>query len=207
VGNEVNGGFMWEEGRVNDNTSEKWAKFTGLLAKGIKAVREADKKIEVVIHVAGYKDAEWFYGKLGEYKIDYDIIGLSYYSWWHGSSLSDLRQTMNTISAKYGKRVIIAETAYPWTLGWNDYTNNIVGEEKQLIEGYPSDIDGQGKYIEKIIEITKGIDGSKGAGIFYWGGEYIAYRGKTATDGSTWENMALFDFGNKRLPSAGAFLK
>ncbi len=45
-----------------------------------------------------------------------------------------------------------------------------------------------------ISEIENGI------GFCYWGAELIAWKGDQATDGSSWENQALFDFENKALP-------
>jgi arabinogalactan endo-1,4-beta-galactosidase len=34
---------------------------------------------------------------------------------------------MTYLSAIYNKKILIAETAYPFTLEWNDWINNIIG--------------------------------------------------------------------------------
>ncbi len=98
---------------------------------------------------------------------------------------------------------MIAETAYPFTLTWNDFTNNIVGKEDQLIlPEYPATKEGQATYIRKIIRSVKEI---KGLGVCYWGAELIAWKGPKAVDGSPWENQALFDFDNHALPVLEVF--
>ena len=35
--------------------------------------------------------------------------------------------------------------------------------------------------------------------------DFIAFKGKTASNGSNWENQALFDFNNKELPAMAVF--
>lgn len=48
-------------------------------------------------------------------------------------------------------------------------------------------------------------DSPKGAGFCYWGAEWVAFKGSTATNGSSWENQALFDFDNKGVKALEAF--
>jgi len=40
------------------------------------------------------------------------------------------------LAEHYGKPIVIAETAYPWTLEWDDWSINIIGVEFQLLPGY-----------------------------------------------------------------------
>ena len=47
---------------------------------------------------------------------------------WHGT-LADLNQNINMLATQFGKPVLVVETAYPFTLSWNDNTNNILGLE------------------------------------------------------------------------------
>jgi arabinogalactan endo-1,4-beta-galactosidase len=44
-----------------------------------------------------------------------------------------------------------------------------------------------------------------GFGFCYWGAEWLAFRGNQATNGSPWENQALWDFNNKALPAMDVF--
>ena len=60
-------------------------------------------------------------------------------TWWHGKSLDDLQNQLSNLSINLNKEVLIAETSYPFTLGWNDWTNNNVGLEEHLIlPDYPA---------------------------------------------------------------------
>ena len=79
--------------------------------------------------------------KLINYNVPFDVIGLSYYPWWHGT-LDDLRANLNDLSTRYNKELVVAETAYPWTLQWFDNENNIVGTSEQLHQGYPASVEG-----------------------------------------------------------------
>ena len=112
---------------------------------------------------------------------------------------------MNRLHETYGKDIVIAETAYPFTLGWNDQTHNVIGLEEQLIlPDFPATAQGQYDFLEQIKRIT--IDQHNGNyGFCYWGGEMIAWKGNQAQDGSSWENLALFDFHSQALPVIDAF--
>jgi arabinogalactan endo-1,4-beta-galactosidase len=156
-----------------------------------------------MIHYAGLTGAQWFYGLLDRYDTDYDIIGISYYPWWHGFVLDSLEKTLANLAASHQKEVILAEFSYPFTLGWNDKTHNMVGQENQLIEGYQATSEGQRAYLLKVREIIEGIEG--GSGFCYWAPDWVAFKGPDAYDGSAWENQALFDFGNRQLPGMGIF--
>jgi len=198
IGNEINHGFLWEDGRISHPTQ-----FTALLQKGTSAVRYADTSIRIILHYPGYKGADWFFGLIAKYHVNYDIIGLSYYPWWHGKSLDTLQLTLNHLSEKYGKKVVIAETAYPFTLSWNDGINDIVGETSQLIPGYPATETGQKAFLWKLKTLVQGCP--DGEGFCYWEPEWASVKSPQSTVGSPWENLALFDFRNKVLPAMSVF--
>ena len=199
IGNEVNSGMLWEKGRI-DNPSD----FTGLLKMGIKAARDHDPSMKIIIHFAGLEDSGWFFDLLTTGLVDYDIMALSYYPTWHGKDLQELRNVMADLVAVHDKEIVIAETAYPFTLGWNDYTNNIIGLEEQLIPGYDATPEGQAKFLRDLIQIVRDVEG--GVGFCYWSAEWVAFKGSTASDGSPWENQAFFDFDNKALPVLEEYL-
>jgi arabinogalactan endo-1,4-beta-galactosidase len=46
---------------------------------------------------------------------------------------------------------------------------------------------------------------STAIGFCYWGGEWVSFKGSTATNGSSWENQALWDFTGKALPAIEVF--
>ena len=198
IGNEINSGFLWEAGRLNNTPS-----FISLLKSGIRAVRENNINTKIIIHFAGISGSIDFFSLLKTNTVDYDMIGLSYYPIWHGKSLDLLQTTMKDLNTLTRKPVMIAETAYPFTLDWNDYTNNILGLPSQIIPDYPATPAGQLSFIQALIKRIK--DTPQGAGFCYWGGEWVAFKGNTSTSGSSWENQALFNFSNTALPVLEAF--
>ena len=145
--------------------------------------------------------ADWFFNKV--HNIDYDYIGLSYYPVWHGKDLNVLKTTINSLAQAHNKQVLIAETAYPFTLNWNDWTNNIVGLDTQLIPAYPATAAGQKSFITAIRVLLE--TSSNGIGFSYWGAEWVAFRGTQATNGSTFENQALWDFNLNAQPAMDVF--
>lgn len=198
LGNEINDGLLWEAGRLgNGNNCYQ------LLSEASRAVRDASPSTWIMIHFAGIDGAKSFFSGMESHKIDYDIIGLSYYPWWHGKNLTTVASVLNELTTTFQKPVIIAETAYPFTLDWADMTHNSIGLESQLIPTYPATPQGQKDYMMSLSNMMKSVD--KGAGFCYWGGEYVAFKGPDATDGSSWENMALFDFDFHALPAMDVF--
>jgi arabinogalactan endo-1,4-beta-galactosidase len=129
---------------------------------------------------------------------------LSYYPIWHGKDLNVLKQKLNMLGSTHSKEILIAETAYPFTLGWNDWTNNIVGLEEQLIlPDFQPTPEGQKSFLMAIRNTI--LETGKGIGFCYWGAELVAWKGPEAADGSPWENQALFDFENNALPALKVF--
>ena len=198
IGNEINTGFIHPHGNMNTN----YQGFIDLMKTAVLAVKQNSSECKIILQFAGIQGADWFFNQVKT--IDYDIIGLSFYPIWHGKSLMDLKNTMQQLGKIYQKELMVAETAYPFTLDWNDLTNNIVGQSDQLIlPEYPPSPAGQRDFINEIKKIVK--ENPAGIGICYWGGELIAWKGKQATNGSPWENQALFDFNNKALPVLATF--
>ncbi len=193
IGNEINSGFLHPYGHMSNN----YGQFIALMDTAIAAVRTNTNDTEIILHFAGIEGSDWFFDQVSS--LDYDIIGLSYYPIWHGKSLNNLQSKMQYLSETHHKKILIAETAYPFTLDWNDWTNNIVGLDEQLIlPEYPATIEGQRKFINHIKTLTKEVE--NGIGFCYWGAELIAWKGNQSTDASPWENQALFNFDNKALP-------
>ncbi|AWA29482.1 arabinogalactan endo-1,4-beta-galactosidase [Flavobacterium magnum] len=197
IGNETNDGFLWPKGKLTTNE----AQYLQLAAAVSNTIRTKAPNTKIMLHFAGITGADWFFGKVSG--IDYDYIGLSYYPVWHGKNLTALKNTIESLGATYGKKVIIAETAYPFTLQWSDWTNNIVGLEEQLIPGFPATPTGQSGFLSALKNTVQST--SKGFGFAYWGGEWVSFRGAEATNGSTFENQALWDFDHNALPVMAAF--
>jgi arabinogalactan endo-1,4-beta-galactosidase len=208
IGNEVTCGMLWDYGRVCSpyDTPGQWEAFAGLTEAGVLGVRDAAgpaDSIKVLVHIDRGGDnggSRWFLDNLFARGVDFDLIGLSFYPWWHGT-LADLEANLADLSGRYGKGLVIVETAYPWTLGWNDDTHNIVGMPEHLLPGYPATVEGQRAFLEDLMSTVAEVPDSRGLGVFYWAPEWVA----APSFGSAWENLALFDFSGEVLGSIDAF--
>ena len=208
IGNEITCGMLWNDGLVCDqfNTPQQWAQLGEIINEGIRGVNESlapGDSVKIMIHIDRGGDnagSQWFFNHLLAQNVDFDIIGLSYYPWWQGT-LSDLEFNVNDLSQRYGKDIIIVETAYPWTLDWYDNTHNIVGDPAQLHTGYPATVEGQTNFLSDVINIVREIPDGKGLGLFYWAPEWIS----VPSLGSPWENVTLFNFSGELLSSISVF--
>ena len=210
VGNELNNGFLWPDGMISGPGAGGFDNFVKLLKAAIKAVREVDPSIRVVVHLAdGGNNSlyRWFFDEITRRGVDFDVIGVSYYPYWHGT-LEDLKKNLYDISQRYQKDVLIVETAYAWTLDDADGHPNIFGgKDMELQGGYKATVQGQASFIRDLMEIVKGVPNGRGLGIFYWEGAWIPVKGAgwKAGEGNPWENQALFDFKGNALPSLDVF--
>ncbi len=201
IGNETNSGFLWGLGKVGGIFDSNWSNYALLVKQGIQAVKDKSSSTKTLIHFAGYNGADWFYSNLAAQNVSYDYIGLSYYPVWHGKSFDSLYTSLTNLITKYHKPVIIAETSYPFTLLWNDNTNNLVGSASQLIPAYDATPDGQNAYTKALIDEMRSLPNQQGLGICWWAPEWVSFKGPNATNGSTSENLTLFDFNNNSLPA------
>lgn len=222
IGNEITNGLLWPEGQINtynyfsdEQPYREYQKMFKLLSKGIKAVRTLDSSIKIIIHLDSGGDnklyRKWF-DEAEIYQLDYDIIGLSYYPYWHGS-LEDLFYNLQDISKRYQKDVLIAETAYGFTLEEKVGCKPIFSKELAVQAGYSPDKDGQVAFLKDLVASIKGVDANRGLGFIYWEPAWIPVKGSTWTSkegqkyiednapcGNTWANQALFDYQGNVLP-------
>ena len=197
IGNEINNGFIYPDGNLESNETQ----FLSLLASASTVIRTNRPATKIMLHYAGISGASWFFSKTTA--IDYDYIGLSYYPIWHGTDINLLQQTMTSLGQTHNKKVLVAETSYPFTFGWNDWTNNVIGLANQIHPNYAASPEGQKAFLLQIKNTVKNTP--NGLGFCYWGTEWIAFRGTTSTNGSSWENQALWDFNHKALPAMSVF--
>ena len=198
VGNEVDSGILLPQGNINNNQQQ----FLELLRRGIQAVRDHNSTSKIMIHKADPNSAMCFFNTIRG--LDFDIIGVSYYPRWHGKDLNQLKNQLLQLDANFPQDIMIAETSYPFTLGWNDFTNNNIGSNDQIIyPEYPATLEGQKAFLSEINSIVQSLE--HGIGLGYWGAEWVAFEGPTATNGSSWENQALFDFDLKATHALEVF--
>ena len=213
IGNELNSGFMWPVGQLwSNDPSVKiggMKQFLRLLDRASKGVRSASggDKIKVIVHLAdgGKQDLyKWIFDEVKKANIDYDIIGLSFYPYWHGS-MDDLKANLEMISKRYGKEMAVVETAYAFTEDNGDEQGNVFQTYSDEAHGYVPSVQGQATELRDIIATVSAVKG--GCGVFWWEADSILVKGSnlSATEGNTWENQALFDFSGKVLPSLAVF--
>ena len=150
--------------------------------------------------------ARWFYDHVREHDVDFDVIGLSYYPIWHGS-LDDLRGNLDDLAGRYGKDLVVVETAYPWTLENGDDLENLITDLSQVpdAEEFPPTPAGQQAYFEGLRQVLLDVPDGRGLGFFAWEPEWVPGVGWTPGEGNPNDNMTMFDWQGRALPSLRAF--
>lgn len=228
IGNEINNGMSGETDVANVRK---------LLTAGSKAVREAavnsGKEILVAVHYTNIDDMkklDTLLTGLQVKEIDYDIVGLSFYPYWHGT-MDDLKNAITHIRNTYGKKVYVAENAYCYTAEDGDGSANSVEGTDDLAEGYSASVQGQANEVR---DVCAAASEAGAEGVFYWEGTWIpvgpadadnsdlwekygsgwassyasGYDPKDAGQyygGCSWDNQAMFDFTGHPLASLNVF--
>ncbi len=210
IGNEIRNGILWPTGQLSTWSDAEWNALGALLKAGVAGARAGNPRghrLRVMLHYDQGGDnggSRAFFDHIKAQGVPYDVIGLSYYSFWHGH-LRDLRANVNDLATRYGKDVMIAEIQYAWTLGYGDSTNNFVWEQSQLEPGYPASPDGQLSLVNDVLSILAAAPGGHGDGLFYWEPEWVPGVGWEPGAGTPNDNLTLFDFDGAALPSIGIF--
>ena len=207
VGNEINAGMLWPDGDYNN-----FDNLAALLKEGQRALKDCSPSTLVMLHIAEGGDndlARWWFDNITRREVPFDVIGISYYPYWHGS-LAELQHNLNDISARYDKDVIVVETAYAFTDQDKDNYPNIV-DNSLAVRGYPLTPEGQRAFLRDVMAIARAVPDGRGLGIFYWDATWTAVPGNgwDSTNpefGNAWENQALFDYEARALPALEEFL-
>lgn len=209
IGNEITPGMLWDDGRVGGrfDTPRQWQQLATLIRAGIRGVKAplgAGERVRIMIHIdkGGNTNAtRWFFDNLTAQGVRFDVIGLSYYPWWHGS-LDDLRGNLAATAKRYRKEIVVVETGFPWTTQRFDEGSNVLGGDPERLKApYPQTPAGQKAFLTELIRIVRRTPDGLGKGVIYWAPEWIAVEGLK----SAWENIALFDQRGNVLPAMAAF--
>ncbi len=226
IGNETTTGFCGET---------DWPAVYGLLAAGAAAVRAFDPNILIALHFTNPEDGKYKNDAFlaDHFGVDYDVFATSYYPYWHGT-LENLTEQLQIVADTYGKKVMVAETAWAYTLADSDGHANTIGEKPNYEKRYPFTVQGQANEISSVIDTMASL-GDAAIGVFYWEPAWIAVPAPTLearkalweTYGSGWassfaaeydpadagvyyggcacENQALFDETGHPLESLNTF--
>ena len=199
VGNEISYGMLWGKknttaNRCYVNADAGWARFIALLQQACRACREVCPEAKIVIHTerAGQPSVtKAIYTRLAE--IDYDIIGLSYYPFWH-KDLATLAESLNLLEATFPeKKVQIVETAYYYQ--WKPNS----GIEYNSFAVWSDTPEGQAAYVRDLIaELKK----HQNVDALYWWFPEENGNGPDKAVLTDWVNRGLWDDNShKALPA------
>ena len=226
VGNEITNGILWPIGKLwVDDKRGNYESLTSLLSAGCRACREVLPGAEIMLHLEKSNDKEIyqeFFTEMEKAGVDFDIIGASYYPFWHGlpeEMLDNLRACR-----RFGKKIMISELGYGFTTeGYylkGKECRLVVDESLSRVPGftdvYPMSPEGQRSFVHYIMKRVReeGI-----GGVFYWepiwlpgegicwaseaGQRYIHEEGKSTHN--EWANQCLFDYEGRKLPAFDEF--
>ena len=123
--------------------------------------------------------------RLDEGELDYDVFASSYYPYWHGT-LSNLTSVLSQVANTYGKKVMVMETSYAYTLEDTDFAGNTIAEDAGVAKNYPYTVQGQANELRDVIDTVAHIE--NGIGVVYWEGTWITVGGDSwETNAAIWE--------------------
>jgi arabinogalactan endo-1,4-beta-galactosidase len=167
IGNEITNGMLWDSARADVwsqewDTPGRWTYFCRVLSQASRACREVCPNAWVMVHIDRGGDRETalrFFNRMEQYRVDYDVIGLSYYPFWHGP-LSGLRACLSGLQMNFpGKKINMVEVAYP---------NNSWGipDNASYIPDYPATPQGQAAFMKDFIDTLREFPNVNG--FMYW---------------------------------------
>jgi len=202
VGNEITPGLLWEEGRISDNN---YANTAALVKEGYNAIKACDSSILVLLHIDRGGDnatsRAWYDGMQAQ-DVNWDVIGLSYYCYWHGT-IPTMQSNIADLKSRYGKPVVIVETSYTFSTDDGDNEANVISTATPCSD-YPATPAGQANFFN---DVKTAIKNAGGEGVFWWEPTWVGTTGNgwdpdhINTTGSGWDNQAVFDFNYRLLPN------
>ncbi len=221
IGNEINSGMA--------GTTMGSSTFYALLNAGIGAAESVFPGIEKILHLTNvHRDTYMtFVNNLCNKVSGFDVIGFSYYPFWHGgkgTGSNYLLAAMNYVAAK-GYKTMVLENSTGFTLNWTQNTKSIFGENFVKSGGFPATPQGQMDELCDILDVASKVNDGKCKGVFYYGACVVEVAGgKWATQNGqrykyankdlvvdewdqkeTWCNQSLFDFDGNVLGAAQAY--
>lgn len=197
IGNEIRSGLLFPEGELPD-----YVHMVELVNAGISAARtvaNADT-MKVMIHLDQggryFYLKEWFEKSMEAGLLDFDLIGLSYYPFWHGTFM-DLRDTLIKLISDYEKPIMIVETAHAWRRSKQGF----IDESQERVAGIPATPEGQRRVLDFVNNITASLPNNMGLGVYYW--EPLCVPNNS--EGGWSENMGILDETGRVMESVHAF--
>lgn len=227
VGNELTNGMLWPAAQLwkDGGPVDNWENLSRFLAAGVKAVREDLPSAKVMIHLDNGGNHQLYLDWFGNYFSrggDCDVIGLSFYPFWHGT-LADLKANLDDIGPRFGKPLVLAEVSMGFSTESYAKYEQLADDQRKgaptrpdLIAkvGFPMTPQGQADFTAAMMKVLEEVPGGYGRGFFWWepawipvpgsgwanqpGWEYVKEKGP---GGNEWANQALFDYEGNALPA------
>lgn len=149
VGNEIPSGMIHPEGHTDN-----WPQLAELLNKGYDAIKAVSPSSKVILHVDQGNNNErfrWWFDNAEKHKVNYDIIGMSFYPWWlegkpdYTEVIDDLGVNLLDMVNRYNKEVMVVEVG---------------GEDVRPKNTYDM--------LRAVIQRVKEVPNERGLGVFYW---------------------------------------
>ena len=173
IGNETNNGMAGVTG---------WNNKIHLFDAGSRAVINAERSFrglppgpfnrEILIAVHKTEpENHWIFIEaaqaLRNAGVVYDVFGISYYNFWHGS-LENLLNLMNHISRNFDVDVAVFETSYPFYEEDTDGHGNTWSGYGAVTLRYPITVQGQAHAIRDVAAAVAQVENGRGVGLFLW---------------------------------------
>ena len=204
IGNEIDSGLLWPLGRIGGtgyDQPENFERFGRLLKaaiRGVESALDAGDDVRIMLQYsqgASMGGTRWFFDRVAEQGVDYDVIGLSFYPWWHGT-LSNLTINLHDAAARNAKDVMVVETNYPWRTGWTP------SGARADWQDWPLTPAGQADFLRDVIDAVAATPNGRGLGVVWWYPEAVLVSDLFVWGGGA---LALFDASGDILPAAGEF--
>ena len=207
VGNEITGGMLWPLGYVKVPPStvkqdagqirgpfpdpyveaKQWDNLIRFLKAGIRGVRSgaAGSPVKIVMHIdcgGDWPVTQWWFDHLKAAKVDYDIIGQSFYPRWHGNPTL-LQHNIVEASHRFKKPFMVVETGYAQSGG-----DQVTAGNKYNL--WPGTQAGQ---LQFMVDLVNTVKRAGGTGVFYWAPEGSRGNGMWNPDGSPAPSVFVLD--------------
>jgi arabinogalactan endo-1,4-beta-galactosidase len=157
--------------------------------RGVDAGRGDAPQPQIMVHIDRGGDipaTRSFFDNCREQKIEFDVIGQSFYPWWHGS-LDDLRDNLAFMAERYHKDIMLVEVAYNWR----------PAEYRNRPGPFAETPEGQRQFLTEVNRLVRNTPSNRGKGIFWWEPAVppspIAGRGMFDDSGNALPVMTVFD--------------
>lgn len=205
VGNEIMYGLCGIKVHPYYDATDNWTGYANLLKAGCAAVRAKCPQAKIIIHSDRPTNTNYnyyYYQKLANMGVDYDVIGLSYYPFWHGyltaaqvaskSDKNNLANALTQLATSFpDKEVQIVETAYNFQY-WP--TSGVKYDTQDV---WPCSVAGQYTFVSDLLTELQLHDNV--TGISYWfpeeagNGDDTNWSTSKGTVLRVWLNRGLWD--------------